>query len=328
MNWTKIPIWKYIVVLVGIIFVCMFISEIYSWRIRRASKEKIREVYKKRLEYLDNVTFYQIPRSMVPELEGALQEIETLFLPFEGFDLYGPLAFDKDSDDYRLQKISNSTFNPGWGKELYFYEFEQHKANDLSRDGLSRKTRAHTLRSNEIGPNGEKGKRIIRTLKATQRVWKKNWVQTSGTLVHRYLKVLGAKYVLQYKKYIQDIKGLFYYPPGGFREWHTNIHDDTSWRLYYIHATEDGESWFRYVPVGSNKTVLVPDRSGYFNMFRLRKKKSDMMWHSVYSDTHRFSVGFKITSMFAYDVVKRYHDYLETPPPSDRQESKTVQTEL
>jgi len=47
-------------------------------------------------------------------------------------------------------------------------------------------------------------------------------------------------------------------------------------------------------------------------MFRLRKDKGDLMWHSVYSDTHRFSVGFKINPMFAYTVAKRYGDFTES----------------
>lgn len=255
------------------------------------------------MEFLDSIEFLQVPRSMIPELEEPLQELETLFVPIKGLNMYGEDAFEKDTDDRILQYISNTSFNMGWAKELYFYEHEFRR--QLNREGLTPETRARTIRSNYVGPKGEKGQRLLNTLRGTIRLRRKNWNQRSGTLVHRFIYLLAKKYSLSHRKYIQDIKGLFYYPPGGFREWHTNLLDDTSWRLYYINVTEDEKSWFRYVPAGSNETVLVPDRSGYYNMFRLRSRKEELLWHTVYSDTNRFSVGFKITPNFAYRVIKR-----------------------
>ena len=262
----------------------------------------------KRLEeqqkVLDSVMFLQIPRSMVHELEEPLKELETLFVPITGLNMYGKDAFEKGTDDRTLQYISNSSFNMGWSKELYFYEHEFRRR--LNRKGLSPETRALTIRSNYVGPKGERGKRLLKTLNGTQRLRRNNWQQNSGSLIHRYIHVLSKKYALSHGSYVRDIKGLFYYPPGGFREWHTNMLDDTSWRLYYIHATEVNKSWFRYVPVGSNETVVVTDRSGYYNMFRLRRKKDELFWHSVYSDTNRFSIGFKIKPSFAYRVIQRF----------------------
>jgi hypothetical protein len=256
---------------------------------------------------LDSVLFYQVPRNMVPEMEPSLKEIETLFIPVEEFDLYDYKFFTPNSQDSIFQYISNRSFNMEWGKEMYYYERESKMLYKREKQNLTAEVVAHNIPSNMIGPDGEKGKRLIYTMKRTTRTdLLKNWMLNSGTLVHKYIKTLSIKYSYESKgETIEGIKGLFYYPPGGFREWHTNMFDDTSWRMYYINATEDGKSWFRYVPPGTNKTVVVPDKSGYFNMFRLRSKKDEIIWHSVYSDTHRFSVGFKIPPALAYKIILR-----------------------
>lgn len=283
-----------------IIFLLFFFWKGWFSGITGSGQEKEQE------ELLYSMEFLQIPRSLVSELEGPLQELETLFVPIPGLTLYGEDAFKPRTDDRTLQYISNASFIQGWAKELYFYEHEFRR--NLNREGLTARSRARTIRSNWVGPKGERGQKLFQTLKGTRRFRKKNWKQNSGTLVHRFISVLAQKYKLSHGEYVRDIKGLFYYPPGGFREWHTNMLDDTSWRLYYIHTTEDDKSWFRYVPAGSNKTVLVPDRTGYYNMFRLRGRKNELLWHSVYSDTNRFSVGFKITPSFAAQIIGRFRE--------------------
>lgn len=322
MQYMKIPVGVYIILGISLIVWLVILWNIFSFNEDTEKLKHIKKSITESMEYLDGIDVLQIPRNITPELEGALRELETLFIPFEDFNLYGYDAFGKDTDDKTLQKISNMTFNKQWAKELYYYELEEHKHKDLYRENIPRKSRAYTLRSNWVDVNGVKGSRLIKNLKGTSRILKKNWVQNSGTLIHRYIKVLSSKYVNEYKNYILDIKGLFYYPPGGFREWHTNMHDDTSWRLYYIHTTESNKSWFRYVPRGTSETVVLSDKTGHFNMFKLRKEKKDLVWHSVYSDTHRFSVGFKISPLYAYIVAKRYEEYVNGKKENEKNQTK------
>ena len=36
--------------------------------------------------------------------------------------------------------------------------------------------------------------------------------------------------------------GQFFYPPGGFRTWHTNVWDGLGWRGYIVHVDKDNMS--------------------------------------------------------------------------------------
>ncbi|MCG8589527.1 MAG: hypothetical protein MJE66_09570 [Proteobacteria bacterium] len=83
--------------------------------------------------------------------------------------------------------------------------------------------------------------------------------------------------------------GHFWYPPGSYMGWHTNsLHP--GWRLYVTHAEEPGKSFFRYRPPGSDEIVTSVDREWDFRMFRISRQ--ELLWHTVYSQTNRFSFGF------------------------------------
>jgi hypothetical protein len=41
-------------------------------------------------------------------------------------------------------------------------------------------------------------------------------------------------------------RGNFFYPPHGYRGWHTNFLDPRGWRLYLVHNVPSGSSSFRY----------------------------------------------------------------------------------
>ncbi len=86
--------------------------------------------------------------------------------------------------------------------------------------------------------------------------------------------------------------GFFLYPPQGYMGWHTNW-QNPGWRLYVNYAVEPGKSFFRYRDADTGKIVTSLDREFNFRLFRASEDQP--FWHAVYSDTYRYSLGFKIT---------------------------------
>ena len=93
-----------------------------------------------------------------------------------------------------------------------------------------------------------------------------------------------------------EVRGLFWYPKGGFREWHTNQYHRQGWRLYLIYADEDEKSWFSFKHPETGKLHTIPDCSGHINIFKITKDPP--IWHNVYSQTNRISLGIHVTDEF------------------------------
>lgn len=135
-----------------------------------------------------------------------------------------------------------------------------------------------------------------------------NWVTSIGCLRVVNLTRTNSKF----KKLVKtesgfELSGFFYYPPGGFREMHTNRYNTISWRLYYVKTLNESESSFNYInPDNKEKFELikVPDKNNYFNLFKVKENQN--LWHSVFSgETHRFSIGFRISEEYATSLLSR-----------------------
>lgn len=85
--------------------------------------------------------------------------------------------------------------------------------------------------------------------------------------------------------------GQFWYPPGSFMGWHTNQRAP-GWRLYLTVASSPGKSFFRYRDPESGTIKTSWDRGFDVRLFRVGDEQP--LWHSVYSETDRFSFGFLI----------------------------------
>ena len=85
--------------------------------------------------------------------------------------------------------------------------------------------------------------------------------------------------------------GYFWYPPGGYMGWHTNL-GLPGWRLYITHAQEPGKSFFRYRDPDTSEIVTAWDREWNFRLFKIDPKRP--FWHVVYSETNRYSFGYNI----------------------------------
>lgn len=106
-------------------------------------------------------------------------------------------------------------------------------------------------------------------------------------------RLVGQKMGAFFKERIEIRgSGFFLYPPQGYMGWHTNW-KNPGWRLYVNYAEEPGKSFFRYRDADTGKIVTSLDREFNFRLFRASEDK--LFWHAVYSDTYRYSLGFKIT---------------------------------
>lgn len=84
--------------------------------------------------------------------------------------------------------------------------------------------------------------------------------------------------------------GHFWYPPGGYMGWHTNLRTP-GWRCYLSRADVPGRSFFRYREPRDGRIVTAWDRGLDIRLFPI--DPAAPLWHAVYSDTHRFSLGYK-----------------------------------
>ena len=127
-----------------------------------------------------------------------------------------------------------------------------------------------------------------------------DWIVHLGRLRHNDAKSNQIPLFWIVKELFGDdarLSGFFYYPPGGFKEWHTDFEDavveeEKRWRIYLVKTTEDRKSWFQYLDPYTQKIKRIYDQNGYLNMFHL--PESPPLWHGVYSNTHRWSLGIKM----------------------------------
>ena len=87
------------------------------------------------------------------------------------------------------------------------------------------------------------------------------------------------------------ISGRIWYPINGFMGWHTNS-NNKGFRVYCTFAKEGNKSFFRYRNPETDEIITSWDKEGW--NFRIFKIGELNLWHSVYSQTDRFSIGYSI----------------------------------
>ena len=108
-----------------------------------------------------------------------------------------------------------------------------------------------------------------------------------------------------------DSRGLFFYPPGGCREWHTNERDPSGWRLYVSYTK--GTSHFHFVDDSINTVVSQKEQSGALvRMFRVSDGVTEgmppVLWHAISAapdGSKRWSVGFRLRDEQARTILRR-----------------------
>lgn len=94
--------------------------------------------------------------------------------------------------------------------------------------------------------------------------------------------------------------GQWWYPPGTFFGWHTN-ESYPGWRLYLSHSEEPGRSFFRYRHPTSGEVVTSPDAAWDLRCFVISRERP--LWHTIASDTHRFSIGWHVRPWSLRDAL-------------------------
>lgn len=101
-----------------------------------------------------------------------------------------------------------------------------------------------------------------------------------------------------------SLGGYFWYPKGGCREWHTNKNDALMYRGYFVFVEEEGKSGLNCMVGGPNgKMIKSLDRNGILRLFKVTGDPNPL-WHSVWSDTNRFSLGFRLSDRCAEGLKK------------------------
>lgn len=86
------------------------------------------------------------------------------------------------------------------------------------------------------------------------------------------------------------LSGRIWYPVRGFMGWHTNS-DNKGLRLYSTFCRESDKSFFRYRDPNSGEIITSWDKAGW--NFRLFSICETPLWHSIFSMTDRFSIGYR-----------------------------------
>lgn len=86
------------------------------------------------------------------------------------------------------------------------------------------------------------------------------------------------------------ISGSFLYKPGQAMGWHTN-NDANGLRIYITHVSESKKSFFKYKNLQGDIITSYDNDGWWYRMFKINKEKP--LWHCVYSDTFRYSIGVK-----------------------------------
>jgi hypothetical protein len=110
-------------------------------------------------------------------------------------------------------------------------------------------------------------------------------------LVDRLMASKVRELFATWKDLVVKQSGVFWYPPGCSMGWHTNS-KAVGWRIYINYAEQEGESFFRYRDPHSAEIITLPDKTWNCRVFRV--SASNPLWHCIYSNTNRFSIGYRV----------------------------------
>jgi len=148
---------------------------------------------------------------------------------------------------------------------------------------------------------------VLRTGKGVNRGLERNCFQFGFTdvespirdrkirrLMHRVDRLVSAKVRDLFRSdqpIWADRTGHLWYPPGSYMCWHTNS-GMPGWRMYMTYCDEPGKSFFRYRDPKSQEVVTSYDKKWTVRLFKVSAENP--LWHAVYSDTNRYSFGYRI----------------------------------
>jgi len=102
-------------------------------------------------------------------------------------------------------------------------------------------------------------------------------------------------------------QGFFYYPPGGWREWHTNW-NTPGWRMYLVRNAANRGSDFFYTDFRTGEVVRRQEPIAVVRLFQIPRgggwfRGGPLLWHSIRSHTGRWSFGVNLNAATAEHVI-------------------------
>ena len=102
-------------------------------------------------------------------------------------------------------------------------------------------------------------------------------------------------------------RGFFYYPPQGWREWHSNW-NTPGWRMYLVSNTVDRGSSFFYRDFRTGSVVHREEPRAIVRLFQIPRgggwfRGGPLLWHSIRSYQGRFSFGLNLNTQTAREIV-------------------------
>lgn len=85
--------------------------------------------------------------------------------------------------------------------------------------------------------------------------------------------------------------GHFWYPAGTYMGWHTNLRTP-GWRYYINFVDQPNKSFFKYRDPNTGEIITSWDQIWNIRLFHITPAAP--LWHAVYSNTNRFSFGYKV----------------------------------
>jgi predicted ribosomally synthesized peptide with nif11-like leader len=92
--------------------------------------------------------------------------------------------------------------------------------------------------------------------------------------------------------------GNLWYPPGGYRLWHTN-ETQPGWRMYVVDlgpGADEPRPFFRYLSPSTGELVTLPERRRIVRFFKAEQDPDRLFWHCIAnpSAVDRWSFGFVV----------------------------------
>lgn len=121
---------------------------------------------------------------------------------------------------------------------------------------------------------------------------------------NQYLENI-EKAIESYIFYKVNSSGLYLYPPNGYCGWHTNS-KCAGERFYLSWCKEDNKSFFRYQDPDTKEIHTKWEKKGWnINQFKVSSDPNKLLWHCVYSDTIRISIGFN--TLVNFDNMNNFY---------------------
>ena len=102
---------------------------------------------------------------------------------------------------------------------------------------------------------------------------------------------IGKQIEVMFPGYNASNSGMHLYPSGGFLGWHTN--SNAEYTRVYVSYSKQGNGYFKWLR--NDLKGVSQDTKGW--MMRIFDTSKPYLWHCVYTDEPRISIGYRLTKL-------------------------------